>query len=327
MRSYAITTFSCNRRAVGPTATDQEIIELYGSGLTYDDIRAITGASSNRIEKLLKGTRSISEAAKIAVRKGRCAVANQSAEDNAKAAHKSIANSNRFWTKPEREFRKLLNECGLGVKFPPILASRLQECDDDNAQIWYQYPIQRYLCDFVYLEKSVIFRINGDYWHANKAIYTKQLTKQQLHNVRHDENAKVYFEKHGWIVLDIWESQIANHRSQVLQIIRAVREVVNPATLHVADLRFESETAYFKTPKPRKLKQIINVTCVCGRTIETKRVKQKYCSSWCSKFLQPTKIDWPDNLAELVDKSSALEMAKKLGVSDKAIAKRLKRKP
>lgn len=37
------------------------------------------------------------------------------------------------------------------------------------------------------------------------------------------------------------------------------------------------------------------------------------------------KIKWPNNLAELVAKSSKLQVAKMLGVSDKAVAKRLKR--
>ena len=53
-----------------------------------------------------------------------------------------------------------------------------------------------------------------------------------------------------------------------------------------------------------------------------KLTKGKYCSRKCVQKGQE-KIEWPDNLAEMVIKSSKRKVAALLGVSDKAIAKRL----
>jgi hypothetical protein len=58
----------------------------------------------------------------------------------------------------------------------------------------------------------------------------------------------------------------------------------------------------------------------CGKDI---RISQKYCSSQCSSQSKE-KIAWPSNLSELVRLSSKLAVAKMLGVSDKAVSKRLK---
>ena len=59
--------------------------------------------------------------------------------------------------------------------------------------------------------------------------------------------------------------------------------------------------------------------CKCGIPIGK---KSKSCRS--CYFKNKEKIDWPDNLAELVVDSSKRAVAKMLGVSDKAVAKRLK---
>lgn len=50
---------------------------------------------------------------------------------------------------------------------------------------------------------------------------------------------------------------------------------------------------------------------------------QKHCSRKCARKACE-KVKWPNNLEELVINSSKLAVAKTLGVSDKAVAKRLK---
>ena len=63
--------------------------------------------------------------------------------------------------------------------------------------------------------------------------------------------------------------------------------------------------------------------CACGRP---KTYDGKTCRS-CAKSGQPTKIQWPDKeeLATLVNEISTRQLAIRLGVSDKAIAKRCKK--
>jgi len=51
--------------------------------------------------------------------------------------------------------------------------------------------------------------------------------------------------------------------------------------------------------------------------------EKKFCSRSCSEKSKEI-IQWPDNLPYLVSVSSKLAVAKQLGVSDVAIAKRLK---
>lgn len=61
----------------------------------------------------------------------------------------------------------------------------------------------------------------------------------------------------------------------------------------------------------------------CGKRYKKKKMKQKYCSHECAEMKRIT-TDWPENLPEMVQQSSKLAVARSLGVSDKAVAKRLK---
>lgn len=81
-----------------------------------------------------------------------------------------------------------------------------------------------------------------------------------------------------------------------------------------------------KTPKPRK----VHVTATwkwfcqkCGKKVYRKNFSCKSCVS------KKTKIIWTDtpNLIKMVENSSYLAVAKKLGVSDNAVRKRIKNHP
>lgn len=75
----------------------------------------------------------------------------------------------------------------------------------------------------------------------------------------------------------------------------------------------------FNSPKFRKSKQTFD-KCVCGKE---KSESLKFCSQKCSQEANEV-IEWPKNLLELVASSSKRAVAASLGVSDKAVAKRLK---
>jgi hypothetical protein len=57
----------------------------------------------------------------------------------------------------------------------------------------------------------------------------------------------------------------------------------------------------------------------CGKRIN---YRHKFCSNICTHKNQE-RIEWPDNLIELVRQSSKRAVARQLGVSDKAVSKRL----
>lgn len=61
---------------------------------------------------------------------------------------------------------------------------------------------------------------------------------------------------------------------------------------------------------------------MCKKSFRPDKKTSKYCSKECRVDAR-RKIIWPSNLQELVNNSSKLAVAKQLGVSDKAVAKRL----
>jgi hypothetical protein len=59
--------------------------------------------------------------------------------------------------------------------------------------------------------------------------------------------------------------------------------------------------------------------CECGNVVQSGK---KFCSNRCNAKSQEV-IEWPADLPQLVAESSKRKIAKMLGVSDKAVAKRL----
>jgi len=75
----------------------------------------------------------------------------------------------------------------------------------------------------------------------------------------------------------------------------------------------------------RKVRPMICQTC--SAEFKPKQNRVKYCSRKCAdvaKLDQQTKISWPRDLPDLVANSSKRAVAMMLGVSDKAVAKRLR---
>jgi 5-methylcytosine-specific restriction endonuclease McrA len=69
---------------------------------------------------------------------------------------------------------------------------------------------------------------------------------------------------------------------------------------------------------------IPNVCCDCGITIDKKSIRCRKCSGFA---IVPTKIEWPslEELTKMVEETSYLAVGKKLGVSDNAIRKHIKK--
>lgn len=315
---------------------NSEILELYKNGATYKEIVA-KGASNSQISAVVKGLRSNSQATKMAWARGRLRL--KSSDQMSLLAKKACLASKKFWTKPEQEFRKILNSCGYGVKFPNNLRTIINENNDNKATICYQYPIQRYLCDFVDIKNKIIYRINGDYWHANPLLYNKPeaLTKPQIHNIKQDRLAKLYFIKRGWSVVDIWESEIKWNVDLVRSKIRAIREAVNPTPLRGVDPQFESGIAHsdweqlvkrlwFKPSKPNKIYE--RRICQCGKEFLIRNSRDKKRKNNCSRKcynIYSRKVARPTYEQLLLDTTiSNRHAARKYGVSDKTIAKWIK---
>lgn len=199
----------------------------YLSGLTGREIAVKTGRSECSIFKICFGLRTLSESCNLMVSRGRRTLSEEGRMTLSRMGRESCQRTGKFYTKPEREFKTLLNSVGVGVCFPEYVCEiKNVESDlesDYSEIVCFQYPIQRYVVDFADVVKKIVLNVNGDYWHANPLLYKQDsLGKMQAINVRQDKNKRIFLEKHGWKVVDIWESEIYWNKSVVIEKLRSV---------------------------------------------------------------------------------------------------------
>jgi very-short-patch-repair endonuclease len=221
----------------------------------------------------------------------------------------------------------------IGVRFPEYIKEIFSLNDDENPEIYFQYPLQRYVCDYVDIDRKIVYAINGDFWHGNPLLYEeKKLTKIQKFNISRDINRRIFLEKNGYKVCVIWESEIEWNKELVIEKIRATRKTVNPPDLHSGNTAFDSLVAHsdwseklkslwFKKPKGRP-SSITEKECEYCKNKFRGLKRKKYCSSICSN-LSTRKVDRPnaDELNKMLWETPTQQIAKLYGVSDKAVEK------
>tara|TARA_Y100000310_G_scaffold345019_1_gene461211 strand:+ start:2968 stop:3978 length:1011 start_codon:yes stop_codon:yes gene_type:complete len=316
-----------------------EIVRMYVEDeLTQREIQKITGYSIATISKWASGLRTRSDAIKLSKKKGKCVLTDVGRAKLSESAKKQCQRSGKAWTKPEQAFKLILNKMGWGVKFPDYLKGIFDLKDDVDAIICFQYPLQRYVCDFVDVNNKIVYLVDGDFWHANPLLYDhKQLTKIQKHNLWHDKNRKRYLESKGFIVCNIWESEIYWNVNIVEKKIRAAWEQVNPLGLHPGIARFDTGVAHldwsdrlkslwFKKPKGRpkniRVKKICSICFEEFEVVNSQAKKRKNCSSTCQYEAQ-RKVAHPSpvQLKADIESMSWVAIGNKYGVSDNAVRK------
>lgn len=308
----------------------EEIINLYKSGMTGREVSATTGKCRSVVGKIVKGMRSRSEARIMSHQKGRVTLSDKGRERLSQNGKNAVKNAGKCWTKPERLFKNILNEINIGVKFPSFLKERYGLIDDNDAEIFCQYPLQRYVCDYVDELRKIVYSVNGDFWHANPLLYDQDnLTKIQKNNIRHDKNRKVYLESIGYNVCIVWESEIYWNKDLVKEKIKNTREMTCLSDLHSEPTAFDlhlidwSEKLKKLWFKPKREISRIAKTCeTCNKSFEVipSKSKTKYCSRKCSSkssIDRPT----PEVLASMLWEIPTTKIAKTYGVTDKAIEK------
>ena len=315
----------------------KRIVNLYKRGYSYRDIIKETGYFSGVITSLVKGTRTHAEACKLARKNGKGQLTAEGRKRLSENGKRACQRNKKYWTKPEQEFKKIVNEMGLGVRFPEDIQEALELRGDEHGELFFQYPIQRYVCDFVDIKLGIVFRVNGDFWHANPILYNQAtLTVIQKNNVRQDRNCRIFLEKKGWVVCDVWESEIYWNKAQVRDKIRATREQGNPSALHAEDARSVTEVAqsdwsdklrklWFKKPRKKETEEI--VCKQCGTKFQVSKhnkrhLNRKYCGNKCAhipfrKVEQPSK----ERLEKEIAENSWKALGRKYGVSDNAVRK------
>lgn len=320
---------------------ENKIVALYQSGNSVKAVKTQTGHCDATIVKIIKRhgiSRSISEAILLGRKNGTIVTSEATRQKLSNNAKKAIRRRGKMWTKPEREFKIILNSLNLGVQFPEYAKEIFEVEDDPKPEICFQYPIQRYVCDFVDVQSRVVFRVNGDFWHANPLLYDRdKLTAIQQHNLKQDKNCHIFLIKRGWIVCDVWESEIYWNAELVTRKIRAAREQGNPPVLHTGVARIVTEVAqldwsdelkklWFK--EPRKKKETYELVCQqCGTKFRVpkhnkKGMNRKYCGNECA-HIPLRKVERPtrERLKREIAQNSWKALERKYGVSDNAIRK------
>lgn len=313
------------------------IKQLYADGNSYKDVQKITGRSKVAIEKILKGTRSLKEAAILARKQGKGKLTAQGRLVLSDIGKKACSKRGKCWTKPEQGFKQILNELKIGVRFPEYIKEIFSLSDDENAEIYFQYPLQRYVCDYVDVDRKIVYSINGDFWHGNPLLYEEEnLTKIQKFNISRDINRCVFLEKNGYKVCIIWESEIEWNKDLVMEKIRATRKLETPSVLQTDTAAFDSLVAqsdwseklkslWFKKPKGRPKKIEKSKKCKHCESEFIGREKRQYCSAKCFT-LSSRKVERPSakELEKMLWEKPKQQIAKIYGVSDKAVGKWVK---
>ena len=322
---------------------DELIISLYNAGKSYREVRDITGFSLATICARVRGIRTPREGGALARAAGKGKLTDRGRAALSENGRRACQRSGKYYTKPERMFKQLLNEIGVGVKFPQYIREIKNVEDDVYAHcLLYQYPVQRYVIDFVDAENKIAININGDYWHANPILYDKTtLGKLQQTNVRQDHNKRVFLEKHGWIVVDIWESELYWNKPLVYNKLRAVG--ITEARLDYTqemgvqfphcppiDWSDDLRRLWFKADRPpRKKLEYTVAVCPCGKEFKYKRHggrQRRYCSHRChAVYSRKINISPEEMLSVLRENPSYTAVGKRLGAAPNSIKKYCKR--
>ena len=315
---------------------NKAIEELYTQGDSIRIIASKVGWSYSEVRKVLgMKVRTTSEARIMAEKMGRM-FGPETRSKLSVAGKKAVLAARNMWTAPEREFKNILNSMGIGVVFPKIISETLGIQDDPDGEVSFQYPIGPYVCDFVDTKRRVVYRVQGDFWHGNPILYEeKDLSAAPKRNRRHDKLGRAYLEKQGYVVCDIWESEINWNKDQVISKVRATRESANPPASHAGFAQFDSGAAHqdwteklraiwFKKPKAKtpKASKLCEICSKKFEVIASRKERSRYCSSGCARLAR-RKVERPsrEQLSADIRNMDFVAVAQKYKVSSGAIRK------
>ena len=140
------------------------------------------------------------------------------------------------------------------------------------------------------IDKRIIFRVQGDFWHANPILYElENLTKIQKFNIGRDRLAKDYFESKGWKVFDIWESDIYWRVEEICKQIGPLVQLASTTVLHTVGSEFKSRGDHWDEAlrkrwfaKTKKRRKAPRKCFLCEKEFIYTTSKQKFCSPECA---------------------------------------------
>ncbi len=119
-------------------------------------------------------------------------------------------------SKIEEEVRTMLTDIGFTVKH---YKDRTEL--DNPTTIYEQFPFKRMRLDFALHSAKVAIEVQGDYWHGK----SNTLSPMQVKNKLRDDRKRRSLDKHGWTLLEIWESDIKSLRQTLYTDILNLMEL------------------------------------------------------------------------------------------------------
>ena len=86
-----------------------------------------------------------------------------------------------------------------------------------------QHPIGDYIADFICLPAKLVIEVDGGYYHSDpRVVDENHLNPMQKHNKRIDEYKNAWALSHGIPILRIWEKDIRESPSRVLDELKSI---------------------------------------------------------------------------------------------------------
>lgn len=303
----------------------EKIKKEYLSGKTYRELSKETGICQASLSKFLKGLITLSESSKRSHKAGKNVLSDKGRQKLRESGIKLCQSKTKCWTKPEQQFKDILNEMGIGVKFPDYIKDMFGLTDDPNPEIKFQFPVENYVCDFVDENRRIVYAVNGDFWHGNPLLYNEEdLRPLQKKMIVRDRNRNILFERRNWLVCEIWECEIKWNKDLVKQKIEATRANKTFEYKEMDDWSNKLKELWIKKPR-KKSEKIKKICCICNKEYYVEKRKESssnYCSTSCYKFgLRRTERPSKEELHKLLWEIPTSAIAERFGVSSNAIGK------
>lgn len=102
---------------------------------------------------------------------------------------------------------------------PQLLVNTIldnQHIEYEREAIFEYWAIDNYL-----VSNCLAIEVQGDYWHANPTVFSRNLTQVQYNRINNDKRKHTYFkDKHNFEILYLWEYDIINNADLCEMLIR-----------------------------------------------------------------------------------------------------------
>lgn len=142
------------------------------------------------------------------------------------------------------KIKKHCLNCGKEIEVWPCVAERTKYCSVEcqmigghsntdielivknwltikNIKFTQQYEVGKYFADFFLDDYNIIIEVQGDYWHGNPLIYSKnELNAQQIDHMKRDKRKFGFYKHNHFKFYELWGKDIKEDIDKTMLIIK-----------------------------------------------------------------------------------------------------------